>query len=150
MLRALHKVIRRGRQFPQDVGATTAIEFAVIAPLLFALLFAIVTFGMQYATRVAITYAAAEGGRAAVAGLNDAERVAFASAAINNTLNAMAPLVDPTKANVTVNLGNEGSDKTIGITIGYSDTRFAQMPFLPDLTGIQPVSVQYYVTDPSG
>ena len=51
---------------------------------------------------------------------------------------------------VTVSLGNEGASKTIGISIAYGDTRFAQLPFVPDLTGLQPVTVQYYVTDPSG
>ena len=150
MLQALRSALTKGRQLPDDVRATTAIEFAIVAPVLFAIMFAMVAFGVQYATRVAITYAAAEGGRAAVAGLNDAERTSLATTAINNTLNALSPLVDPTKASITVSLGSEGTDKTIGISINYSDTRFAQLPFVPDLTGLQPVSVQYYVTDPSG
>jgi Flp pilus assembly protein TadG len=150
MLQAIKKAAQAGRRLPDDVRATTAIEFAIIAPLLFAILFATVAFGVQYSTRVAITYAAAEGGRAAVAGLNDAERATLAKTAINNTLTALSPLVDTTKATVTVNLGSEGINKTISISIAYGDTRFAQMPFLPDLTGLQPVTVQYYVTDPSG
>ena len=141
---------RAGHGFRDDRRGTTAIEFAIVAPVLFAILFAIVAFGVQYATRIAITYAAAEGGRAAVAGLSDTERAQLAQAAITNTLTALSPLVDPTKASVTVSLGNEGTDKTISVSIAYSDTRFAQMPFLPDLTGLQPVTVQYYVTDPSG
>jgi Flp pilus assembly protein TadG len=150
MLRAVARIATAGNRLAKDTVATTAIEFAIIAPVLFAILFATVAFGVQYATRVAITYAAAEGGRAAVAGLNDTERASLATTAITNTLNALSPLVDPTKASVTVALGNEGTDKTVSISIGYSDTRFAQMPFLPDLTGLQPVTVQYYVTDPSG
>lgn len=150
MLRATCRVLAAGRRFPDDRGGTTAIEFAIVAPLLFAILFATVAFGVQYATRIAITYAAAEGGRAAVAGLTDSERAQLAQTAITDTLTALSPLVDPAKASVTVNLGSEGTDKTIAVTIAYSDTRFAQMPFLPDLTGLQPVTVQYYVTDPSG
>ena len=137
------------KRFGNDARATTAIEFAIIAPLLFAILFGIIGFGVQYATRIALTYAAAEGGRAAVTGLDDAERVSLAETAITNTLAALSPLVNASKASIDVNLSEETSDEKISITIGYSDTRFAELPFLPNLTNLNPVTVDYYVTDPS-
>jgi Flp pilus assembly protein TadG len=137
------------RRFGNDGHATTAIEFAIIAPLLFAILFGIVGFGVQYATRIALTYAAAEGGRAAVAGLDDADRISLAETAISNTLAALSPLINSSNASVSVNLSEETSDEEISITIAYSDTRFAELPFLPNLANLNPVTVDYYVTDPS-
>ena len=40
--------------------------------------------------------------------------------------------------------------RMVSVTIAYSDTRFAQMPFMPNLSSLSPVQVSYYVTDPSG
>lgn len=134
----------------RDARGTSAVEFALAAPLLFAILFGIITFGVHYATRIALTYAAAEGGRAAVAGLDDAERVSLAKIAAGNALAALAPLVDAGKATVTAVTSADGGNEKIDISIAYSDTRFATMPFLPDLSNMAPVTVEYYVTDPQG
>jgi Flp pilus assembly protein TadG len=138
------------RRLPDDDCATTAVEFAIVMPLLFAVMFGLIGFGVQFATRIALTYAATEGGRAAVAGLDDSERQSLAETAIANTLSALSPLVDSSKANVTVDLSQESSDEKITISIAYSDDRFATLPFLPDFTSLNPVTVAYYVTDPSG
>lgn len=141
---------RSMNRFPQDETATTAVEFAIVAPFLFAILFGIIGFGVQFATRVALTYAATEGGRAAVSGLSDTERDSLARTAISNTLTALSPLVIASKATITVDMTAEASDEKIAISIAYSDTRFANLPFIPDLTSLAPVTVTYYVTDPSG
>jgi Flp pilus assembly protein TadG len=136
-------------QLCRDQCATTAIEFAIIAPLLFAILFGIIGFGVQYATRIALTYAATEGGRAAVVGLSDQERTSLAKTAIANTLNALSPLVDPSKSSVSVDFTEEVSGERIAVTISYNDTRFAELPYLPNLGNLNPVTVDFYVTDPS-
>lgn len=142
---------RRARPRFRDANAgTTAVEFAIVAPLLFGIMFGIIGFGLQYATRIALTYAASEGGRAAVAGLSDVERESLARTAIANTLATLSPLVDATKATVSVDLTEEASDRKIAIGIAYSDARFAKLPFIPDFTTLNPVTVSYYVTDPSG
>jgi Flp pilus assembly protein TadG len=138
------------RGFMRSRTATTAVEFGIVAPFLFAILFGMIGFGIQYAARIALTYAASEGGRAAVAGLTDAERESLARTAINNTLTALSPLVDPSKAIVTFDTSLESSDEKISISIAYSDARFAHLPFIPDLTSLNPVAVDYYVVDPSG
>jgi Flp pilus assembly protein TadG len=138
------------RHFPGDDRATTAIEFAIVAPLLFAIMFGIIGFGVQFATRIALTYAATEGGRAGVAGLTDTERQSLARTAIANTLAALSPLVDASKATVSVDLSQEATDEEISISIAYNDTRFAKLPFLPSFTSLNPITVDYYVTDPSG
>ena len=138
------------RRLCGDIRATTAVEFGIVAPLLFAVMFGILAFGLQFATRLAVTYAATEGGRAAVGGLSDAERESLARAAITRALTAMSPLVDPTKATVNVIQADQASDHKINISIAYSDTRFALLPFVPNFSTPNPVAVEYYVTDPSG
>lgn len=138
------------RRLRGDSRATTAVEFGIVAPLLFAIMFGILAFGLQFATRIAVTYAATEGGRAAVGGLSDAERESLARSAIIRALTAMSPLVDPTKAAVNVVQADDAGDRKIDISITYNDTRFALLPFVPDFSNLNPVTVEYYVTDPSG
>ncbi len=138
------------RRFRRDRRATTAIEFAIVAPLLFAIMFGIIGFGTQFATRIALTYAATEGGRAAVAGLDNADREALARKAIGKALAALAPLINPDKADISFGMTTEATDQKIDIGITYSDSRFATLPFTPNFNDLGPVTVTYYVTDPSG
>lgn len=133
-----------------DSGGNVSIEFAVLLPVFLALLFGMIVFGIQYSVRIALTYAAAEGGRAAVAGLDDPERQALALAAVQRTLQSLAPLVDPAEADIQIAFAAEGNGEEITVNIGYSDNRFARLPFVPTVEGLSPVSVTYLVTDPLG
>src|SRR5262249_13062672 len=144
------RVLAEASGFLHGSTATTAVEFGIVAPLLFAIMFGLIGFGTQFATRIALTYAASEGGRAAVGGLTDGEPESLARAAITDPLTALSPLVNVAEATVTFDTSQEASDQKIAITIAYSDTRFAHLPFIPDLTTLDPVTVDYYVTDPSG
>lgn len=149
MRRARASTIRRCGLWG-DTHGTSAVEFALVAPVLFLLLFGIVTFGIHYCARVGLTYAASEGGRAAVAGLTDAERADLARGAVQRALTTLWPLVDASRASVAVSTANAEIGEVVSISIDYSDPRFAQMPFMPDLSNLPPVRVDYYVTDPSG
>ncbi|RAV61130.1 pilus assembly protein [Aerococcus urinae] len=134
-----------------DERGTVAIEFALVAGLFLMLLFGIVAFGFQYATRIALSYAVAEGGRAAVAGLSDTERQSLATTAISYALNAYSPLVDPNKATVSVtSVGTSSNGEMVKVSISYSDTRFNVLPFVPNLSSLPPVSTTFIVADPSG
>jgi Flp pilus assembly protein TadG len=133
-----------------DASGTVSIEFAVLFPVFLALLFGMIVFGAQYSVRMALTYAAAEGGRAAMAGLDDAERQALASAAVQETLKSLAPLVDPEKAEVQIAFADQDDGEEITVSIGYSDHRFARLPFVPSLDDLPPVTVRYLATDPLG
>jgi Flp pilus assembly protein TadG len=133
-----------------DSGGNVSIEFAVLLPVFLALLFGMIVFGIQYSVRIALTYAAAEGGRAAVAGLDDPERQALALAAVQRTLQSLAPLVDPDEADIQIAFASEGDGEEITVNIGYNDNRFARLPFVPAVEGLSPVSVTYLVTDPLG
>lgn len=134
-----------------DRRGTAAIEFAIVAAVFLMILFGIVSLGFQFATRIALSYAVAEGGRAAVGGITDAERSTLATSAITYALNAYAPLVDPARATVSVtNIGTTGAGKVIRISIAYSDRRFSNLPFVPDFTDMPPISTTFIVRDPAG
>lgn len=56
-----------------DEGAA-AVEFAIVATLFLTLVLAIIGYGTYFAARLALSYAASEGARASIAGMNDSER----------------------------------------------------------------------------
>ena len=73
----------------RDEGGAAAVEFALVAPLLLFLLFAIIAYGYMLSFRQALSQAAAEGSRsAAVASpsLSAAEVAARARSAVNDAL----------------------------------------------------------------
>ena len=132
----------------RDQKGSVAIEFAFVSIVFFAVLFGIITFGFEFGTRIALSYAVAEGGRAAMAGLNTTERESLATTAINDALNAYSPLVDPAKA--TISFDTSGTnDSVMKIAIAYSDDRFSSMPFVPSLGSLPPVETTFIVSDPS-
>ena len=141
----------RGASLLRDRRGSVAIEFAIVLTLLLTITFGIVAFGFQFAARIALSYAVAEAGRSAVAGLTPAERVQRAEDAVDRVLTSFSPIVDPSKANVTVSSQGETADgEVIQIAITYSDERFDVFPFLPPLNGDRAVETVFVVTDPSG
>lgn len=134
-----------------DRRGSVAIEFAIVLTLLLSIMFGIVAFGFQFATRIALSYAVAEGGRSAVAGLTSAERQQRAEDAINRVLTSFSPLVDPSKAMIDVSSEGETADgEVIRIAITYDDDRFDIFPFLPALNANRAVETTFLVADPSG
>jgi Flp pilus assembly protein TadG len=139
-----------GGRWPGDTDGTVSIEFAILVPLFLALLFGLIVFGVQYSTRIALTYAASEGGRAAVAGLSDPERQTLALAAAQRALRSLSPLISVDKADVDVEFAREADGEDVTVSIAYVDTRFARLPFVPSMNNLPPVVARYRVTDPAG
>ena len=128
------------RSLRDDDRGSVAIEFAFVGAVFLVILFGIVSYGFQFATRIALSYAVTEGGRAAVGGLDSAQRQLYATNAINNTLNAYSPFVEGTSAN----------GDTLKIGIDYTDTRFTLLPFISAPDETMRVETIFVVTDPSG
>ena len=130
---------------------TVAVEFALVLMFLLSILFGITAFGFQFAARIALSYAVAEGGRSAIAGLTSAERQARANAAVKRVLTSLSPLMDPARAIVTVSSGGRTTDgDAIIVSISYVDNRFNVFPFLPALDANRAVATTFLVVDPSG
>jgi Flp pilus assembly protein TadG len=146
---------RVARWLPGNERGTAAIEFAIVAAVFLTIVFGIIGFGFQFATRIALSYAVAEGGRAAVAGISDAERTTLATEAINRVIEAYSPLVqlDPSygaggivaQANGTT---DSGSEKFL---IGLKAVpRFTYLPFVPDMSDLPAVEATFIVSNPAG
>jgi Flp pilus assembly protein TadG len=141
----------RFRRSLGDERGTVAIEFAFVLVVFLSILFGIVDFGFKFAARVALSYAVAEGGRAAEVGLSSAERVSLANSAVSNVLTSFAPLIDPSKANISVSSeGSTANGEAILVSVSYSDGRFNVFPFLPSLNRASAVQTTFFVADPSG
>ena len=135
---------------PGDERGTVAIEFALVLVVFLSILFGIMAFGFQFAARIALSYAVAEGGRSAVAGLTSQERQQLASDAVNRVLTSFSPLLDPTLATTTVSSeGTTADGEEIEISITYNDSRFNIFPFLPALNADRAVQTTFLVADPS-
>jgi Flp pilus assembly protein TadG len=137
------------RALRRDRRGTAAIEFALVLTVFLPLLFAIIAFGFRLATRIALSYAVAEGGRAAVAALSPAERSTLADAAVTRVLTSFSPLIDPAKAAISItDQGPTAEGEAILVAVTYQDSRFAVFPFLPDLAAVQTVQTTYLAGDP--
>ena len=75
-----HKAMQRLNRFRSDTTGAVAIEFVLIAPLLFALLFGIMTIGFYVGVSHSVSQLATGAARASVAGLDMEERVELAQA----------------------------------------------------------------------
>jgi Flp pilus assembly protein TadG len=135
----------------RDERGSVAIEFAFVLVLFLSILFGIIAFGFQFAARIALSYAVAEGGRAAIAGLTSAERQTRADDAVIRVLTSFSPLIDPNKAAVAVSSqGQTAEGEAILISVTYNDSRFNIFPFLPALNANRAVATTFLVADPSG
>jgi Flp pilus assembly protein TadG len=85
------------KPYAKEEGATL-VEFAILAPLLFMLLFGIVEMGWLFARNVDVGHGAREGGRLAIVDFGDE------TAIVTETCNRMnlAALSDPTSVQVTL------------------------------------------------
>lgn len=129
---------------------TVAIEFALVLVVFLSILFGIMAFGFQFAARIALSYAVAEGGRSAVAGLTSQERQQLASDAVNRVLTSFSPLLDPALATTTISSeGMTADGEVIDIYVTYNDSRFNIFPFLPALNANRAVQTTFLVADPS-
>jgi Flp pilus assembly protein TadG len=148
--RFAHAKRRGASDMLRNERGTVAIEFAFVLVIFLSLMFGIIAFGFQFAARIALSYAVAEGGRSAVAGLTSAERQSRASDAVTRVLTSFSPLLDPAKATITVSSeGQTAEGEIIQIAVTYNDNRFNIFPFLPTLNANRAVETTFLVSDPS-
>jgi Flp pilus assembly protein TadG len=99
-------------------GGTAAVEFAIVAPVLFALVFGIICYGTILGTYHGVQELASEAARASVGGLSDQERSQLAQSFVQANAGAYA-FIDPTK--VTIAAQSTGSPATAyQVTVSYN------------------------------
>lgn len=120
------------RKFHVARSGASAVEFALILPVLLALVFGIVVFGSYLAVVHGVQQLAAEAARSSVAGLSETERSSLASNYVNTNVSAY-PLIMP--SHLTVNAGTSESDANVFVvTVNYdaSDMFIYSLPsFVP-------------------
>lgn len=89
----------------RDHRATSAVEFALIAPFLMLLVASILAYGSIFATSLSLQQVAAETARATIGGLSDAERKTLAQTKLN-AIAADYPMLDVSKVTFSFDVGD--------------------------------------------
>jgi Flp pilus assembly protein TadG len=108
-------------------GGQAIVEFALVAPILFLILFGIVQFGIAFMNSIALTDAVREGARTAAVSRTAADPVAATESAVVNA----ADDLDPNDVDVTVTPADSSSWQA-----GGSVTVSATYPYSINLLGI--------------
>lgn len=88
------------RKFRQTTSAATAVEFALLAPVLILFLFGTLCFSLVFTIASSVQQLAAESARASVAGLSDSERTALVQKFVAANIGAY-PFLDAQQLTVT-------------------------------------------------
>lgn len=102
-----------------EAGAA-AVEFALLVPLLLAIVFGIITYSLYFTVQIAVTEAAAVGARAAVAGLDCNERSDLAKTAVATYFRNYGGFLDPLQPQPSP-VCNAG---TFQLTVSYDISSF--------------------------
>ncbi|HEY0270029.1 MAG TPA: TadE/TadG family type IV pilus assembly protein [Sphingomonas sp.] len=98
----------------RDAGGAAIIEFAIVLPVLLALIMGIVSYGDWFLTAHGVQQAANDGARAAIGGMSAAEREALADTATQTSLRR-AGMLDP--AHLITTVDDDGS--TLVVRLSY-------------------------------
>ena len=103
--------IRRNRIIKSEKGAS-AVEFALILPILVILVFGIVQFGIAYNNYIALTHAAREGARLAAVNMDETESIEW----FENRVRESAPSVTIESIALSGQDGNIGDPVSVTVT----------------------------------
>ncbi len=103
-------------RFCQCRRGTSAIEFAIVAPLFILILLTLCAFGIYLGTAHAVQQIAADTARVAVAGLSAEERIALAEAHITETVFDY-PFIEPD--GLVVEVGDDPAPGQFTVRLAY-------------------------------
>jgi len=149
-LRARALVARR----PGRESGAAAVEFALVSPILFALLFGIISYGYMLSFRQGISQGAAEGARAAAVEFNSANQSTVAMAALNRSLESYGVSCSGTsltKDGDTVGTcsvsiaacANNPTKDCASVRVNYAYRDHPLLPSFPGLGGTMPEDLEY-------
>jgi Flp pilus assembly protein TadG len=99
-----------------DTSGASALEFAIVAPVFFMLIFGIVIYGYYFATMSAVNHIAYEAARSTIAGYSDAERNSLAQARAAAVISSFGGFLNSSA--VTVSTASTGAG-TYAVTVRY-------------------------------
>ncbi|WP_449328494.1 TadE/TadG family type IV pilus assembly protein [Sphingopyxis sp. 550A] len=123
---------RSARSLPARLArserAAAMVEMALVLPLFLALLMGILVYGQYFLLAHSVQQAANDGARAAIVGLDAADRSAIATRAVDRSMQAIAGFTPATR-NVAV---SETSDAvTVAVTYNVPATSLIRSSFVP-------------------
>lgn len=104
----------------KDRAGTSALEFAIIAPLFFLALFTLIAYGIYLSVTHSVQQIAADAARTAVAGLNPAERVTLVNRYIH-TSRLDYSFINRAKMQVVVT-DDPGNPEQFTVTVSYDSS----------------------------
>ena len=119
-------------RFCRDERATSAVEFAIVAPVFLMLVLGIVAYGTFLGMAHSIQQITAEAARASIAGVNDDERAALARSSVANNIGSY-PLIQANHVTIS-HAATDAATSTFTLTLNYdaSDSFIYALPrFVP-------------------
>ena len=141
----MNRLFLRIRTFNAAASGSMAVEFALIAPVLIAMLAGVIFYGVYLGAVNSIQQLAADAARASIAGLNDAERISIARAHVASAAPSFA-LIDPAKTSVTANVSSTNPN-VFEVAVSYDASQLAIWGFqgllpLPSKTITRSAAIQ--------
>jgi Flp pilus assembly protein TadG len=119
------------RRLARCRSGTSAIEFAIVSPILILLLFGMVAYGIYLGASHSVQQIAADAARTAVAGLDESERISLADSYIDRNA-AAYPFID--RAKLTLDIKDNPADASeFVVAIRYDARDLPIWDLLPDL-----------------
>ncbi len=119
------------RRFGRHSSGTTAIEFAMLAPLFILLLLGMVAYGIYFGASHSIQQIAADAARTALSGLDQQERQSLVDGFIHNNAGGY-PFVDPNGLTVTAQDSNADASQFV-VSVRYDARSLPIWNLLRDL-----------------
>lgn len=107
-------------RFARDRAGTSALEFAIIAPLFFLVLFTMIAYGIYLGVTHSVQQVAADAARTAVAGLNTSERISLVNRYLGTSRFEYA-LLDPERISVAI-ADDAGNPDQFTVTVSYDSS----------------------------
>lgn len=112
------KIGARLRRLGRSESGVAAVEFAIVSPVLLMMVFAVIVYSIYFSAFLGVRQAAAEGARAAMAGMSTAERSQLAIARATAVMSGYTPLIGAT-AQPVITATQQGTG-LLKVTVTYN------------------------------
>ncbi len=121
-------IIREAQRLTRSERAAAIVEMALVLPLFLTLLIGILIYGQYFLLAHNVQQAANDGARAAIVGLDAADRRAVAIRAVDRS---MASIGDYSPANRTIAVSETSEAVTVALTYTVPADHFLRSSFVP-------------------